>query len=165
MAAIDKLRCKSYYEYQEFLKWCIAYLPQAIPYFRDITLTHDKWEKNVKEFIKEFKRNSKKDYERLGKFSSRQEAIENLRDHYKTTADYDAPDDQLIEEVSDCLVNISMSDNEICDRYSYTVACFPFKIDKKLKWRCPISFVRKYLWDQCGVKRSREWLYSKFFKY
>ena len=40
----------------------------------------------------------------------------------------------------------------------------PFKVDKKLKWICPLPFVREYLHEQCGVNPKREWLYRIFWK-
>jgi hypothetical protein len=38
----------------------------------------------------------------------------------------------------------------------------PFAIDRKLKWRCPLPYVRKYLQVQCGVKER--WYYKLFWR-
>jgi len=164
MAAIDKLRCNSYYEYDEFLKWCIAYYPKAIPYFISINLSYNDWQRMVRSYIKRFKTYAKRDIERLGKFKTNSEAISNLREYYLKTANYEAPLCQLRVEVDEAIENIKLTDDEIADRFEYTIATFPFKIDKKLKWICPIRFVRKYLYNQCGVKHKWEKIYKLFFK-
>lgn len=164
MAAIDKLRCKNYYEYQDFLTWCMVNYPKALRYFRCASLSPMDWQNNVKEYIKDFKTFAKRDYERLGNFNSRMEAIDNLREYYKKTADYDAPDSQLVEEVSDCMTNIALTNKQIAEKYEYTIGTFPFKVDRYLKWRCPISFVREYLYNQCGVDKKKNWMYKIFFK-
>ena len=38
MAAIDKMYCHSYYEYDDLRKWAIVYYPQLLFYFYTITL-------------------------------------------------------------------------------------------------------------------------------
>lgn len=38
----------------------------------------------------------------------------------------------------------------------------PFKVDKKLKWICPVGCVREYLVNQCGVKEH--WYYKLFWR-
>ena len=40
----------------------------------------------------------------------------------------------------------------------------PFKVDRKLKWICPVPCVREYLHKQCGVNPKWEWLYRIFWK-
>lgn len=40
----------------------------------------------------------------------------------------------------------------------------PFKVDRKLKWICPIPCVREYLHKQCGVNPKWEKLYKIFWR-
>lgn len=40
----------------------------------------------------------------------------------------------------------------------------PFKVDRKLKWICPVPCVREYLHKQCGVNPKWEWLYKIFWR-
>lgn len=40
----------------------------------------------------------------------------------------------------------------------------PLKVDRKLKWICPVPCVREYLHKQCGVNPMREWMYRFFWK-
>ena len=51
MAAIDKMYCHSYYEYDDLRKWAIAYYPQLLFYFYTITLDYILWEKNVNSLL------------------------------------------------------------------------------------------------------------------
>lgn len=39
-----------------------------------------------------------------------------------------------------------------------------FKVDRKLKWICPVPCVREYLHKQCGVNPKWEWLYKIFWR-
>lgn len=40
----------------------------------------------------------------------------------------------------------------------------PIKVDRKLKWICPVPCVREYLHEQCGVNPKWEWLYKIFWR-
>ena len=40
----------------------------------------------------------------------------------------------------------------------------PIKVDKKLKWICPVPCIRDYLHNQRGVNPKWEWLYRIFWK-
>lgn len=40
----------------------------------------------------------------------------------------------------------------------------PLKVDRKLKWICPVPCVREYLHKQCGVNPKWEWLYKIFWR-
>lgn len=50
------------------------------------------------------------------------------------------------------------------EKYGYPVMNTPFKVDKKLKWICPLHFIREYLHEQCGVNPKLEWFYKLFWK-
>jgi hypothetical protein len=54
--------------------------------------------------------------------------------------------------------------NAIIDDYTFPVMNTPCKIDRKLKWICPVPCVREYLHKQCGVNPKWGWLYKIFWK-
>lgn len=74
MAAIDKLYVHTYYEYDDLRKWAIAYYPELLFYFFDITMTYQQWEDNCKAHVKKRMDIAKEEYDKLKKlrdFSTR----------------------------------------------------------------------------------------------
>ena len=57
MAAIDKMYVHSYYEYDDLRRWAIAYYPELLFYFYDITITPQQWEENKNEWLSKNKKN------------------------------------------------------------------------------------------------------------
>lgn len=164
MAAIDKIYAHHYYEYDELRLWAIIYYPKLLCYFYDITLNSalvDAWQED---YVATTKRIYEKDFQKLGDFKSFDEAVQNLKKHYKESADYDCPNDQANWETQLIIDNHSLTDEDIEEQYSFPVANCPFEIDKKLKWICPLPFVREYLQNQCGVNPKWEWFYKLFWK-
>ena len=49
-------------------------------------------------------------------------------------------------------------------RHAQPITNTPLKVDRKLKWICPVPCVREYLHNQCGVNPKWEWLYKIFWK-
>lgn len=166
MAAIDKIYARSFEEYDVLKKWALVYYPQLIFYFYDFDLTYNKFLKNRKDWLNEYKRNIRKDAERLGKYENEEEAVQNLIKHYKKSK-YNCPLEQAKEEVKSCLKNlerVESGDATLEEEYTFPIMTSPFSVDKKLKWTCPIPFVREYLHKQCGVNPKKEWLYKMFWK-
>lgn len=68
MAAIDKMYVHSYYEYDDLRKWAIAYYPELLFHFYDITMDYQQWESNRRSWVEKNISDVKRDYERLGEF-------------------------------------------------------------------------------------------------
>ena len=162
MAAIDKMYVHSYYEYDALRKWAIAYFPELLFFFYDISMTYEKWEKICHDYVLERIEISKRDYKKLGNFSSISEAKYNLKQHYLKSANYVCPTKQVISETKDIITNYSKTEDDWEQSFSYPITSTPFWVDRKLLWRCPLPFVRKYLEKQCGYKTK--WYHKLFFK-
>lgn len=102
MAAIDKMYCHSYYEYDNLRKWAIVYYPQLLFYFYTITLDYTLWKKNVDSWLDTIKRHIMQGLAmRLGGVNNNDDAIQNLIKYYKESANYDCPYEQAKSEVDD----------------------------------------------------------------
>ena len=165
MAAIDKLYVHSYYEYDDLRKWTIAYYPELLFYFYDITLTWSRYAENVKERVEQEEKRIKRDYAKLGHSCSLDEAVENLQKYYKEIVGYDCPKEQAIEEVKYIISSYDKLKNGLLvEEYTFPVMNTPFSVDKKLKWICPVPCVREYLHKQCGVNPKWKWFYKLFWR-
>ena len=161
MAAIDKMYVHSYYDFNMFRKWALVYYPEIIFYMYDFDLTYEEFRKNKAQWLSNTKAIIKRDYARLGKFEHPEDAVINLIEYYKKTADYDCPKEQATEEVEYCLEQYNkMINGTLEDDYSFPVMNTPFDVDKYLKWHCPVPCVREYLHNQCGVNPKWEWFYK-----
>ena len=164
MAAIDKIYVKEYYEYMEIKLWALMYYPKLLFYFYNISLTYKEYLLNKAEWKKETKARILKSHKRLGEYNTQEEAIQNLINHYKVSADYDCPYEQAKDEVLSDFYYMSLTDEQLTNLYEFPVTNTPLRIDRKLKWICPVSSVRKYLHKQCGVNPKYEWLYKIFWR-
>lgn len=163
MAAIDKMYVRSYYEYDELRKWAIAYYPQLLFYFYDITLDHTKWQKNLDNWLDVTKENLTSALVILGNTDDFEDAIQNLIKHYKESADYDCPYEQAKSEVDDIFERKALLDmGMLDDEYEFPVMNTPLNVDKKLLWICPVDCVREYLEEQCGYKTR--WYHRLFWR-
>ena len=164
MAAIDKIYVKSFYEYDDLLMWAFVYYPKLLMYFYNIHMTYADFEKHKDDYVSQTRKDVEKEFEKMGgRGLSREEYVENLRKHYKKF-EYDAPDSQLNYEVDYILDLDNKTDDELRDSFSCPITNTPTFIDRKLKWLCPIPFVRKYLHENCGVNPKYEWFYRLFWK-
>lgn len=164
MAAIDKIYVNDFSDYEEIKLWALIYYPKLLIYFYNIGLTYKEYLSNKAEWIKEAKAGILKSHKRLGEYNTQEEAIQNLINHYKVSADYDCPYEQAKDEVLNDFYDMSLTDEQLADNYYFPVTNTPLKIDRKLKWICPVSSVRKYLHKQCGVNPKYEWLYKIFWR-
>lgn len=165
MAAIDKLYVHSYYEYDDLRRWAIAYYPELLFYFYDITLTWSRYADNVKKWAEQEEKRIKREYAKLGHSYSLDEAVKNLQKHYKETAGYDCPKEQACEEVKDIMSKYDKIKHGLLEEdFTFLVMNTPFRVDKKLKWICPVPCVREYLHKQCGVNPKWEWFYKLFWR-
>lgn len=164
MAAIDKIYCHSYYEYDDLRKWAIVYYPQLLFYFYTITLDYILWQKNVDSWLDTTKRHIMRDVVmRLGNANNNDDAIQNLIKYYKESANYDCPYEQAKSEVDDIFERKVLLDAGMLEEeYTFPVMNTPLSVDRKLLWICPISCVRKYLEEQCGYKTR--WYHKLFWR-
>lgn len=159
MAGIDKLYVHSYYEYDYIRRWAIAYYPELLFYFYDITTTYQQWENNVKVYVKQHIAIAKREYEKIGIESL---AVENIIKHYKETANYDCPRKQAEDEAFAIIDAYHKTELDWEQSYTHPIMNTPFGVDKKLLWICPIPCVRKYLEEHCGYKTR--WYHKLFWK-
>ena len=164
MAAIDKMYCHSYYEYDDLRKWAIVYYPQLLFYFYNITLDYTKWQKKVDSWLDTTKRHITWDLViRLGSVNNTDDAIQNLIKYYKESVNYDCSYEQAKSEVDDIFKRKELLDAGMLEEeYSLPVMNTPLSVDRKLLWICPISCVRKYLEEQCGYKTK--WYHKLFWR-
>lgn len=164
MAAIDKLYVKDFYEYDELRRWAMVYYPELLFYFNYIDLTRSDWDEWRLDYVKDSMKRSNIDHNKLGDYKNKEEAIKNLIEHYLITADYECSVEQATDEVEYIIEAYNRTAMEWEDKFSYPITNTPFSVDKKLKWICPIPFVRKYLHEQCGVNPKYEWFYRLFWR-
>ena len=164
MAAIDKLYVKNYSNYDELRRWAMVYYPELLIFFYNIVWDWTDYEKSREDWAKRTKEIIEIDYKKLGKFQTEEEAIVNLQKHYKESANYECSFTQARYEAKYIIENYNKTLDDLKYKYSFPVMNCPFSADRKLKWTCPLSFVREYLHEQCGVNPKWEWLYKIFWK-
>ena len=160
MAAIDKMYVHLYYEYDELRRWAIAYYPELLFYFYDITMTYQQWEDNCRAYVKQHIDIAKRDYEKTG--GTEYNAVHNLIKRYKEVAGYDCPLEQAQDEAFAIIDAYKRTAEDLEELYSVPIMNTPFKVDKKLLWICPVPCVRKYLEEHCGYKTK--WYHKLFWK-
>lgn len=164
MAAIDKLYVHTYYEYDDLRKWAIAYYPELLFYFLDITMTYQQWEDNCKTYVKKQMDIARKEYDelkKLGVLSNRNDIIGKKYQYYRNMG-VGVCMESIIESADYTLKMYNMTEEEWEEAYSAPVISTPFEVDKKLLWICPIPCVREYLRTHCGYKTR--WYHKLFFK-
>ena len=164
MAAIDKLFAHSFSEYDDFRKWAIVYYPKALLYMYRIDITAEWWEDAAEKFKENHKKIFAKEYGKISPFLSFGEAVKNIQDYYKKSVGYNCPYNQANDEALLIINSYNMNDDDRKDLFSTAIMNAPFSVDRKLKWICPIPFVRDYLHKQCGVSKKWEWLYRLFWR-
>ena len=165
MAAIDKMYVHSYFEYDDVRTWAIVYYPELLFYMSNFTMDFEDYVNKRNQWLENYKAHIKKDYERLGTFKAKTEAVHNLIKHYKESANYDCPLKQAKDEVDYCIkqyTKLQAGDFALEDDYSLCVMNTPLKVDRKLLWICPVPCVRKYLEKQCGYKTR--WYHKLFWR-
>ena len=161
MAAIDKMYVHSYYEYDNLRRWAIAYYPELLFHFYDITINYPQWEENCRNWVKQQISIAIRDYERLGDFKSEDDAVINKKNWYKEQG-IEVPLYSIVESVHYVIEAHNKTVEDWEDLYSYPITNTPFEVDKKLLWICPIPCVRKYLEEHCGYKTR--WYHKLFWK-
>lgn len=164
MAAIDKIYVNDYYEYDNFRRWAIVYYPELVFWFGYIDLRYSDFEEMRSDYVKDSMEIAKRDHNKLGEYKDKEEAINNLIENYRITADYECSVEQAADEVEHIIESYNRTAMDWEYKFSFPILNTPFSVDKKLKWICPIPFVRKYLHEQCGVNPKYEWFYRLFWR-
>ena len=158
MAAIDKLYLKNYYDLDDLRRWALVYYPKLFFYFYDLALTidYESFCRYKRKCAKAAKKAYLADWIRHSPDNTINGAIAFLMDK----CNYSEKDAR--EEAQNIYNNSRLSTEDLEHDASLPVMNTPFKVDKKLKWICPLSCIREYLQKQCGVKEH--WYYKLFWK-
>lgn len=158
MAAIDKLYLKDYQDLVELRKWAYVYYPKLLLYFYSeaIFMDYSTFNKIKKEKAKQQRNSLKKQWEYYSLDGTIESAIACLKDKYNLSEE-DAVD-QANQMYNDYKKPLSLLEQNA----SIVIMNTPFKVDKKLKWICPVYCIRKYLENQCGVKTK--WYHKLFWR-
>ena len=158
MAALDKIYVSDYWDLVELRNWTTVYYPELIFYFYNWA-----WEINERDFL-EYKRkrairaqkDAKAAWDEYSKDGSLNGAIATLMNKHEIS------NSQAWEEAVDLLEDYNKSLRDWEELISIPVTNTPFRVDKRLKWICPVPCVRRYLQNNCGVKEH--WYYKLFWK-
>lgn len=164
MAAIDKMYVHSYYEYDDLRRWAIAYYPELLFYFYDITTTYQQWEDNVKLYVKTQLAIAKKEYEHLKQFGDPLDGdtIVIKKIQYYKEQGIELSIDNVLECFDYTIKAYNKTPEDWEESYTCPVMNTPFEVDRKLLWICPVPCVRKYLEEHCGYKTK--WYHKLFWK-
>lgn len=159
MAAIDKLYIKNYYDLEDLRLWAMIYYPKLLLYFYSDALTID-----VEKFTK-FKMKSARAAKKLHLKSWTTVSPDNTINGAIAFLMAE-PNNFTEEEATDTAKSLyaasRLSLGKLEESVSLPVMNTPFKVDKKLKWICPLPCVREYLQNNCGVREH--WYYKLFWR-
>ena len=166
MAAIDKLYVSHYYEYDELRRWAMAYYPELLFYFIDITMTDKQWEDDRKSYVNRRMNIAKNDYKKLVEYckcsGDRDDMVAARYKEWKSISVPGATLERAGENVDDILKRYNMTQDEWEDSYVCPIMNMPFEVDRRLLWTCPVPCVREYLKTNCGFETR--WYHKMFFR-
>ena len=159
MAAIDKLYLTEYNDLEDLRLWALVYYPKLFFYFYSSarTINETDFEKDKKKYAKKVKQMYASRWREISPDGTINGAVAYLLDKCK-----DLTEDGARDLAEDAYNNSRVSVEELADTIGVTVMNTPIRVDKKLKWTCPLPCIRKYLQEQCGVKEH--WYYKLFWK-
>lgn len=164
MAAIDKLYLDEYYEINQLRTWALIYYPKLLRYFYDYTITEEDFKKWRGEWVNDQKEFAERDYKKFCEpFATEGLMITNYINQTKM-GEYECSHEDAKVVIDSIYERFVRSEQSWVKEYSLPVMNTPFKVDRKLKWICPLPFIREYLHEQCGVNPKFEWLYKIFWK-
>lgn len=159
MAAIDKLYLRDYQDYVLLKTWSMKYYPKLQKFLYDWNKkeyeeARDKWVSHCMEVYK-------RDFDMLGKYWNPEKECYELS---RFASDKGISFVDAYEIKKEIIRKASKTRKQLEKEYGFAAMNTPFKVDKKLKWICPLPFVREYLHEQCGVNPKWEWLYKIFWR-
>ena len=158
MAAIDKLYVKDYYDLYDLRLWAMMYYPKLLYHFYSSAYdaTAESFEKSQKKQAKTLKAWAINYWKQMSADGGINAAIAWLKVNRNMT------EDEAREHAEEVKKYVMTPIEVLAEDTTVPVMNTPFKVDKKLKWICPLRCVRKYLQDNCGVKEH--WYYKLFWR-
>lgn len=158
MAAIDKLYLNNYNDIENLRKWAFIYYPRLLLYFYSDALTIDEKSFTVykNNYAKRMHDMFHKQWDKMSCDGTVNAAIAYCKGHW------DMDEEEATWQANEAYKDYKKSLQELRGDANIAVMNTPFQVDKKLKWICPLSCIRKYLQNQCGVKEH--WYYKLFWK-
>lgn len=157
MAAIDKLYVKNFWDLDDLRNWALVYYPKLFLYFYSdvFTMTERDFTSQQQEVAESHYKNAHKFWKEISSDGTLNSAIA----YYINTG---MTEEEAEELARDVYLDAHKSINQLRVEVAIPIMNTPFKVDKKLKWICPLSCIREYLQNQCGVKEH--WYYKLFWK-
>ena len=122
------------YELEELRRWAMVYYPKLLLWL-DIDYTEKTFEDSKARIATSYK-----DF---------------VNTRWKNIAS-----DGTVNSAVAYLISQGYSEEDAIDDIKISIINTPSKIDRKLKWICPVECVREYLKNQCGMKEH--WYYKLF---
>lgn len=159
MAAIDKLYIRDFEALIELKKWALAYYPKLFIYMYPwaFTITQREYEGARMRRAKALQKLYKEEWSEISPNGTLNCGVAHLMEECSEWTESDA-----VEEAKYIKSRAEMSIEELRKDIGFPVLNTPLKVDKKLKWICPLPTVRMYLQENCGVKEH--WWYKLFWK-
>lgn len=159
MAAIDKMYVNDYSALVELKKWAMSYYPKLLIYIPDwaFNVTKKEFEEAQLEFAKRAQKAYKDDWDRISSDGTINCAIAYILREWDGWNEEDAT-----IEAKRLKSYANMSIEELKEEIDFPILHTPMRVDRKLKWICPLSSVRIYLQTHCGVKEH--WWYKLFWR-
>ena len=159
MAGIDKLYVKYYEDLKDLRNWALIYCPKLfIWWYSDaLTMSDAEFYKRVNGAAETRMRHYLEYWTKMSPDNTLNGAIAHFMN-----APYYMSADEAEREAVEAYNNSLKSMVSVRDEITIPIMNTPFKIDKKLKWICPVPCVREYLKNNCGVKEH--WYYKIFWK-
>lgn len=154
MAANDKLWITDYYELEELRRWAMVYYPKLLLWL-DIDYTEKTFEDSKARLATSYKGFVDTRWKNIAYNDTINAAIAYLKIQGYSEED-------ATEEANTVYREYKADMRTIYDNTKISIMNTPLKIDRKLKWICPVECVREYLKNQCGVKER--WYYKLFWR-
>lgn len=158
MAAIDKLHLKDYVDLDNLRRWALIYYPKLFTYFYSDAITMN--EKEFSSYKKSYARGTYKALQQQWHRFSSDGTVNAAIAYLKET--YNMSESDAVYDANEAYKDYKKSIGQLEDSTALTIMNTPCKVDKKLKWICPLPCIREYLQNQCGVKER--WYYKLFWK-
>lgn len=154
MAAIDKLWIKNFHDLDELRRWALIYYPKLF-----IWLNTDITRASAEEYKVKTATDCKAIFERQWRRASTDGTVNSAIAYFKSLG---YSDEDATWNATEIYKDFKKPMSQLYEEASFSVMNTPFRIDRKLKWICPVQCVREYLQKQCGVKEH--WYYKLFWR-
>ena len=166
MAAIDKLYLKDYYQFNQLRTWALIYYPKLLRYFSDYAITEEDFDRWREWWVNAHMEQAETDYRKFCEpFADKEQMIANYISQTKVeSCGYECSFEDAKIFIDSICNRYEASEESWIEEYSISVMNTSFRVDRKLKWICPLPFIRDYLHEQCGVNPKWEWFYKLFWR-